>query len=52
MLLSKEQQDAVVNLLIEDGLVDVALVKKAATEVQKSGQPILAALKKRGLKEQ
>ena len=49
MLLSKEQQDSVVNLLVEDGLVDAALVKKAYTEVQKSGQPILAALKAKNL---
>ncbi len=45
MLLSKEQQDSVVKLLVEDGLVDAALVKKTYAEVQKSGQPILAALK-------
>ena len=49
MLLSKEQQDAVVNLLIEDGLVDAALTKKVYTEAQKSGQPILAALKTKNL---
>lgn len=49
MLLSKEQQDAVVNLLIEDGLVDAALTKKVYTETQKSGQPILAALKTKNL---
>ena len=29
MLLSKELQDKIVNLLVEDGLVDVVLVKKA-----------------------
>ena len=45
MLLSREQQDSVARLLVEDGLVDVALVKAAYAEVQKSGQPILAALK-------
>ena len=49
MLLSKEQQDSVVNLLIEDGLVDAAAVKKVYTDVQKSGQPILAAIKSKNL---
>ena len=49
MLLSKEQQESVVNLLIEDGLVDAALTKKVYTETQKSGQPILAALKAKNL---
>ena len=49
MLLSKEQQDSVVKLLVEDGLVDAALVKKTYTDVQKSGQPILAALKSKEL---
>lgn len=45
MLLSKEMQDKVVDLLVEDGLVDANLVRKAYVEVQKSGQPILAVLK-------
>ena len=45
MLLSKELQDKVVDLLVEDGLVDANLVRKAYLEVQKSGQPILAVLK-------
>ncbi|MBR3176936.1 type II/IV secretion system protein [Candidatus Saccharibacteria bacterium] len=49
MLLSKEQQESVVNLLIEDGLVDAALTKKVYAETQKSGQPILAALKAKNL---
>ncbi|MCQ2570946.1 MAG: GspE/PulE family protein [Candidatus Saccharibacteria bacterium] len=49
MLLSREQQDSVVKLLIEDGLVDAALVKKAYEEVEKSGQPILAAIKHKKL---
>jgi len=51
MLLSREQQDNVVNLLVEDGLIDAALVKKAYEEVQKSGQPILAAIKSKKLAE-
>ncbi len=45
MLLSREQQDNIVKLLLEDGLVDGAIVKKTYAEVEKSGQPILAALK-------
>lgn len=45
MLLSKEMQDKVVDLLVEDGLVDANLVRKAYLEVQKTGQPILAVLK-------
>ena len=49
MLLSKEQQEAVLNLLIGDGLVDANLAKKAYTDSQKSGQPILAALKSKNL---
>ena len=49
MLLSKEQQDAVVKLLVDDGLVDAASVKKVYAEVQKSGQPILAALKTKSI---
>ncbi len=49
MLLSKEMQDKVVDLLVEDGLVDANLVKKAYLEVQKSGQPILAVLKQKNI---
>lgn len=49
MLLSKELQDKIVNLLVEDGLVDVVLVKKAYNEVSKTGQPILAVLKSKGI---
>jgi type IV pilus assembly protein PilB len=49
MLLSKEQQNSVVKLLLEDGLADAALVNKAYVETEKSGQPILAALKSKGL---
>lgn len=45
MLLSKEQQESVVNLLIEDGLVDAVSVKKVVAEIEKSGQPILSAIK-------
>ncbi len=48
MLLSKEQQEGIVKLLVEDGLVDVALVKVAYAEAQKTGQPIIAALKAKG----
>lgn len=49
MLLSKELQDKIVNLLVEDGLVDVVLVKKAYNEVSKTGQPILEVLKSKGI---
>src|SRR5574344_812302 len=49
MLLSKELQDKIVNILVEDGLVDVVLVKKAYNEVSKTGQPILAVLKSKGI---
>ena len=45
MLLTKELQDKVVSLLVEDGLVDANLVKRTYAEVAKSGQPILAVLK-------
>ena len=45
MLLTKELQDKVVSLLVEDGLVDANLVKKTYAEVAKTGQPILAVLK-------
>lgn len=49
MLLSKELQNKVADLLVEDGLVDVGLVKKTYAEIAKSGQPILAALKAKGI---
>jgi len=49
MLLNKEQQDKVVDLMVADGLVDVNQVKKAYSEVGKSGQPILAALKSKNI---
>lgn len=45
MLLTKELQDKVVSLLVEDGLVDANLVKRTYAEVAKTGQPILAVLK-------
>ncbi len=45
MILNKEQQDKVVDLLVAYGLADVNAVKKTYAEVMKSGQPILAALK-------
>lgn len=49
MILSKEQQDKVVDLLVAYGLADVNAVKKTYTEVMKSGQPILAALKSKNI---
>ena len=45
MLLTKELQDKVASLLVEDGLVDANLVKRTYAEVKKTGQPILAVLK-------
>ena len=45
MLLNKELEDRVVDLLVEDGLVDSGLVQNAYNEVRKTGQPILAVLK-------
>ena len=47
MLLTKEQQDEVLKLLIEDGLVDATLAKKAYAEAQGNGQPLFAVLKGR-----
>ncbi|MBQ1564291.1 type II/IV secretion system protein [Candidatus Saccharibacteria bacterium] len=49
MLLTKEQQDNIVDVLIDYGLVDINAAKKVYAEVVKSGQPILAALKARGV---
>ena len=49
MLLTKEQQDDIVDVLIDYGLVDINAAKKVYAEVVKSGQPILAALKARGV---
>ncbi len=49
MLLTKEQQDKIVDILIDYGLVDINAAKKVYAEVIKSGQPILAALKAKGV---
>lgn len=49
MLLTKEQQDKIVDVLIDYGLVDINAAKRVYAEVVKSGQPILAALKSRGV---
>ncbi len=49
MLLNKEQQDKVIDLMVADGLVDVSQVKKVYAEVTKSGQPILPALKSKNI---
>ena len=49
MLLNKEMQDKIVGLLVENGLVDAGLVKKTYNEVTKSGQPILAVLRSKGI---
>jgi type IV pilus assembly protein PilB len=49
MLLTKEQQDKIVDLLIDYGLVDINAAKKVYAEVIESQQPILAALKAKGV---
>ena len=49
MLLTKEQEQSVVKLLIEDGLVDAGLAQKTYTEAEASGQPVLAALKSKNV---
>ena len=49
MLLTKEQESSVVKLLIEDGLVDATKAQKVYTEAQKAGQPVLPALKSKGV---
>ena len=43
-LLSKDAQDEVVQLLLDEGLVDPGDVEKASDEIRKTGQPILAVL--------
>lgn len=48
-LLSKEAQDEVVRLLLDEGLVDADDVKRASEEIQKTGQPILAVLTTKGM---
>jgi len=49
MLLTKEQEQSVVKLLIEDGLVDANLAQKTYSEAEAGGQPILAALKSKNV---
>ena len=49
MLLNKELEDKIVDLLIDDGLVDSGLVQNAYNEVRKSGQPILSVLKAKNI---
>ncbi len=49
MLLTKEQEQSVVKLLIEDGLVDGALAQKTYAEAQSAGQPVLAALRSKSV---
>ena len=47
--LSRETQDRVVGILIQEGLVDKEKVAVVQEEVQKNGQPILATLVSRGV---
>lgn len=49
MLLTKEQEQSVVKLLIEDGLVDAGLAQKTYNEATQSGQPVLAALRSKNV---
>lgn len=49
MLLTKEQQDKIVDLLIDNGLVDINAAKKVYAEVIESNEPILSALKSKGV---
>ena len=50
MLLTKEQQDKVLNLLIDDGLVDPTLAKKAYAEAMKSpDKSVLSIMKSNGV---
>ena len=49
MLLNKELEDKIVDLLIDDGLVDSGLVQNAYNEVRKTGQPILTVLKNKNI---
>lgn len=48
-LLSKDAQDEVVQLLLDEGLVDPSDVEKASDEIRKTGQPILAVLTTKGM---
>ena len=43
-LLSKDAQDRVVNLLVDEGLADAALVNKTREEAEKGKQPLLPLL--------
>ena len=49
MLLTKEQEQSVVKLLIEDGLVDSGLAQKTYAEAQQAGQPALAVFKSKNV---
>ncbi len=48
-LLTRETQDKVVKLLVDEGLADPALVKSAQDEVQKTKQPLIAYLTSKGI---
>jgi len=49
MLLTKEQEQSVVKLLIEDGLVDAGLAQKTYSEAEQSGQPALAVFRSKNV---
>ena len=48
-LLTKETQDKVVALLVNEGLADANLVKTATVEAEKSQQPLIAYLSSKGI---
>ncbi|MBQ3325764.1 type II/IV secretion system protein [Candidatus Saccharibacteria bacterium] len=48
-LLTKETQDKVVKLLVDEGLADANLVKAATIEVEKNKQPLIAYLSSKGI---
>ncbi|MBQ3470054.1 type II/IV secretion system protein [Candidatus Saccharibacteria bacterium] len=48
-LLTRETQDKVIKLLVDEGLADAALVKSASEEAQKKQQPIIAYLTSKGV---
>ncbi len=48
-LLTRETQDKVIKLLVDEGLADPALVKSATEEAQKKNQPLIAYLTSKGV---
>ncbi len=48
-LLTKEAEEKIVSLLINEGLADPALVQKSINEIASSGKPIVTELERRGV---